>query len=456
MSLISVLLIIVVFVLLLALLYAMSRHNMTFNVRVLSGLVLGLLFGAALQLIFGTANASVSKALEWITLVGSGYIRLLKMIIVPLVLVSITSAFINQKGKGLGKMAGLIIAVLLVTVSLAALVGALTTAGFNLNANDIVAGESELAKGQDLENKLLDFTAKPIQQQILEIIPDNVFASMSGQGNNSTLAVVFFASFLSLAVLELRRLKPDLAEKFARGVQVFHDIVMRMISIIMRLTPYSVLALMCKVAATSDVRNFGNLLLFLIASYVALAIMFVIHLLILLVFKLNPLKYLKKSTSPLLFAFTSRTSAGTLPLTVEALTRRLGVPEGPANLAASLAVSIGQNGCAGVYPAMLAVMIAPTIGIDPLDPLFLIKLIVITAIASFGIAGVGGGATFAALTVLSSLGFPVALAGLLIAIEPLIDMGRTLLNVSDGMITALVSAKALNQLDEKAYNDSEL
>ena len=140
-------------------------------------------------------------------------------------------------------------------------------------------------------------------------------------------------------------------------------------------------------------------------------------------------------------------------MTIKAQTERMGVPEGIANLAGSLGTSIGQNGCAGVYPAMLAVMIAPTLGINPLDPAFLIRLIIITTFASFGIAGVGGGATFAALTVLSALGFPVALAGLLIAVEPLIDMARTALNVSDSILSGVVAAKSMNELDMEEYNN---
>jgi L-cystine uptake protein TcyP (sodium:dicarboxylate symporter family) len=108
---------------------------------------------------------------------------------------------------------------------------------------------------------------------------------------------------------------------------------------------------------------------------------------------------------------------------------------------------MGQNGCAGLYPAMLVVMIAPAVGIDPLNFGFLIKVVIIVAISSFGVAGVGGGATFAALIVLSALNLPVGLAGLLISIEPLIDMGRTSLNVSGAMTTGTITAKILGELD---------
>lgn len=130
---------------------------------------------------------------------------------------------------------------------------------------------------------------------------------------------------------------------------------------------------------------------------------------------------------------------------------RLGVPDGVANFSGSFGLSIGQNGCAGIYPAMLAAMIAPTLGINPLDPTFFFSLLLIVMISSFGVAGVGGGATFAAIIVLSILDFPIALAGILISIEPLIDMGRTALNVSGSMISGTITAKRLGTLDEETF-----
>jgi len=101
---------------------------------------------------------------------------------------------------------------------------------------------------------------------------------------------------------------------------------------------------------------------------------------------------------------------------------------------------------------MLAVMIAPTMGLNPLAPGFLFPLIIIIAISSFGIAGVGGGATNAALVVLSAMGLPVELAGLLISVEPLIDMGRTALNVSDAMVAGLATAKSVDEINMDLFN----
>lgn len=157
-------------------------------------------------------------------------------------------------------------------------------------------------------------------------------------------------------------------------------------------------------------------------------------------------------TPVLTFAFTSRTSAGSIPMNVATQNKLLGIPDGIANFAASFGATIGQNGCAGIYPAMLAVMIAPTVGVNPMDLHFIVPLIAIITISSFGVAGVGGGATFAALIVLSALDFPVALAGLLISIEPLIDMGRTALNVSGSITAGTVTSRLLGQTDMQVFN----
>ncbi|MBC8587914.1 L-cystine transporter [Paratissierella segnis] len=444
-------------IIMLAIVYGLillKKRNVSFTVRVLLAMALGIVFGAVLQLIFGASSAVVKQSNSWFAIIGTGYVRLLRMIVIPLIFVSITSAIINQNSKNLGKMATQIIAILLITTAIAAFVGAGTASIFNLSAEGMQIGEAEQNAGSNLETRLEDYQSKPMQEQIVEIIPTNPFYSMTGQGSSSTLSVVVFAVAISLATIGIRKSKPESAENFTKLIQTLHDVVMRLVTMILRLTPFGVLALMTTMVSTSNFSEILRLIKFVIASYVALAIVFVIHLIILVIFGLNPVTYVRKAATPLMFAFTSRSSAGALPINIETQIEKLGVSSGHANLSASLGTSIGQNGCAGVYPAMLAVMIAPTLGINPMAPAFLIKLIIVTAFSSFGIAGVGGGATFAALTVLSAMGLPVGLAGLLIAIEPLIDMGRTLVNVSDSMVAGLVSSKMMGELNMEVYNSN--
>ncbi|HZH93971.1 MAG TPA: cation:dicarboxylase symporter family transporter [Tissierellaceae bacterium] len=429
----------------------MQKRHMSFTRRVLTALVLGILFGGSLQVIFGSGSDVVSASYSWISIIGSGYVRLLNMIVIPLVFVAITTSIVNQDTNALKKSAASILLVLILTTAISAGLGAGVAGAFNLSSSDLVAGQAEASRGETLENTLNEFQSKSIPEQIAEIIPRNIFYAMSGQGSSATLSVVFFSGFLGIATIGLRRKKPESAEAFTKFLNVLHDIVMRMVTMVLRLTPYGVFALLSRFVSTSNFSEISRLFEFVLASYVAIMLMFLIHLAILSAFRLSPLKYLKKGSVPLSFAFSSRSSAKTLPINVETQTERFGVSKGIANLSASLGTSIGQNGCAGIYPGMLAVMIAVGTGV-PMDASFFVRLILITAISSFGIAGVGGGATFAALTVLSSMGLPVGLVGLLIAIEPLIDMGRTMLNVSGSMVAGLVTARRLGEIDLDVYN----
>ena len=449
---IAVIINVVAMIILSYVLYRMQRNGISFGKRVLAGLVFGVIFGAVLQGVFSNTGI-IKQANSWFDIIGSGYVRLLKMIVMPLIVVSITSAITNLKDtKILGKAGALIIGTLLFTTAIAGVIGVGSSLAFNLSAEGLQTGEAELGAVKRVEGKLTSFEAKPIQQQLIEIIPTNIFYALTGQGGADTLSVVFFSALIGIAVLQIKKYKPESAQRFVNAIGTANDIVMQLVEYVLLLTPYGVLALMTKFVSTSSYADIYKLIQFVIASYAALALMFVIHLIILAIMGFNPLTYVRKALPTLVFAFTSRTSAGTLPLTVDTLNRKLGVPSGYANLAGSFGVSIGQNGCAGIYPAMLAVMVAPTVGINPLDAVFLVKLVIVVALGSFGIAGVGGGATFASLVVLSTLGLPVGIVGLLIAIEPLIDMGRTALNVSGAMIAGVATSHSMHEIDKDTYN----
>ena len=442
----------VMLVLIGALLWMQKKH-ISFTKRVFTGLGLGLVFGVILQLAYGASSEVIAKSTDWFNLVGRGYVGLLQMVVIPLIMVSIISAIMKLKGKqNLGKMSALIIAVLLITTAIAATVSIVTSLGFGLKAIEIQAGEKEQQRGAKLEEKLVDVEDKTIPQQVLDFIPTNPFADMTGARSSSTLAVVIFSAFIGVAVLSLDKKKPEQADTFRKLVEAVYAVVMRIVTLVLRLTPYGILALITNVGATTNAEEILKLAKFVGASYVALIAMFIIHLILLALFGYNPVQYVRKVLPTLVFAFTSRSSAATIPLNVETQTKRLGVPEGIANLSASFGATIGQNGCAGIYPAMLAVMIAPTVGINPMSWDFILTLILVVTISSFGVAGVGGGATFASLIVLSTMNLPVALAGLLISVEPLIDMGRTALNVNDSITAGVITSKVLGENDQELFN----
>ncbi len=446
----------IVLLLLIGLLIYMNKKHVSFSKRVFTGLGIGIVFGLFLHFVYGPTTDVVVKTVDWFSIVGTGYVKLLQMVAMPLVFISIISAFTKVvAGKNFGKIAALILFILVGTTAIAASVGIASALGFHLDATQLVQGDAEQARGTEIVQKSEDLGDKSMPQQIIDLLPANPFLDLTGARSSSTIAVVIFAAFLGFGYLAVRRKDEKTADMIKTGIDTIYSLIMQVVKIVLRLTPFGILAIMTSTIATSDFGAIYNMGKFVIASYVALAVMFIIHMIIITLTGMSPVTYIKKVLPTLVFAFSSRSSAGTLPLNIQTQTKRLGVSEGIANFAGSFGISIGQNGCAGVYPAMLAIMIAPSAGINPLDPGFILTLIFVVAISSFGVAGVGGGATFAAIIVLSAMNLPVALAGVLISVEPLIDMGRTALNVNDSMVAGVTTARITGELDKDVYNSKE-
>ncbi|HHF3476487.1 TPA: L-cystine transporter [Haemophilus influenzae] len=431
----------IAFLLLLAQLY---RKTEKLGQTVFIGLLLGLLFGAVLQSAF--EKTLLDETLDWINVVGNGYVRLLQMIVMPLVFVSILSAIarINQT-RSLGKVSVGVLSTLLITTAISAAIGIAMVHLFDVSAAGLILGDRELAAQGKVLDKAGQVSNLTVPAMLVSFIPKNPFADLTGANPTSIISVVIFSALLGVAALSLGKEDQALGERIAQGVETLNKLVMRLVRFVIRLTPYGVFALMIKMAATSkwaDIVNLGN---FIVASYAAIALMFVVHGILLFFVKVNPVDYYKKVLPTLSFAFTSRSSAATIPLNIETQTAKLGNNNVIANFAATFGATIGQNGCGGIYPAMLAVMVAPMVGIDPFSFSYILTLISVVAISSFGIAGVGGGATFAAIVVLSTLGLPLELVGLLISIEPIIDMGRTALNVNGAMVAGTITDRLLNK-----------
>lgn len=422
------------------------RSTQKLGQTVFVGLLLGLVGGALLQSLGG--QETVKTALDWINVVGGGYVRLLQMIVMPLVFVSILSAItrLNQAGS-LGKISFSVLSVLLVTTAIAALIGIIMVQVFGLTAEGLVAGERELAAQAKVVGRVDQVSNLSIPAMLISFIPKNPFAELTGANPTSIISTVIFSAFLGVAALSLRKEDQSLGDRIAQGVDTLNKLVMRLVRFVIRLTTYGVFALMIKMAATSKWEDILNLGSFIVASYIAIILMFIVHGVLLGLSGINPITYFKKALPTLSFAFTSRSSAASIPLNIETQTDKLGNNPVVANFSATFGATIGQNGCAGIYTAMLAVMVATTVGVDPFTVSYIATLVLVVAISSFGIAGVGGGATFSAIVVLSTLNLPLELVGLLISIEPLIDMGRTALNVNGAMTAGTLSSKWLKLKD---------
>lgn len=446
----------VLFAGLLSVLYQLGkRESWTLSRRVLLGLVGGTLFGFLLSAMAGGDQAVLDTTLEWTNIIGSSYVSLLRMIIMPLILITMIAAVLKvDEIKSLGKIGGTVVSVLIVTTVVAALIGVGMALVFGLDASELTGGARELARAEVLEARRAAGADYSVIGTLTSLVPSNIFSDLAGSRPLAIIGVVIFGLLFGIASALVAEENAERGEAIRKFVDTTQAVVMRLVKIVISLTPYGVLALMTRVIVTTDGGAIINLISFVAASYIAIGIMFIVHALLIGALGGNIRSYFQKVWPVLTFAFVTRSSAATIPLTIRAQIEELNVPAPIANIAASFGATIGQNGCAGIYPAMLAAMVAPSMGVE-IDITFIVQLLLIVAIGSFGIAGVGGGATNAALVVLPAMGFPVTIAALLISIEPLIDMARTALNVNGSITAGIVTSKVLGEKGEGVAAESE-
>jgi len=441
----NIFLAVLVFVALVAFMVVLSKKiKASFTIRVMTALVLGLAYGSIIQWIFGVAdseakvpNTSVA-IVEWVNLLGTGFTRGLQFVIAPLVFVSIVAAIakLGQPGQGI-KKAVMIISFLLITTAIAALVSIGVVRIFNFNINNLVKPNLDAGK------------ADSIPDTVLKLIPSNLFAAFSG---SAVLPIVFISVVIGFAYLDVKKHKPHIGAKFESFLDTAYDIVLKLVDYVIGFTPYGILAIISVRSASAGWEFMAQLGIVVLVSFVAMAIMFAIHLIISAVAGVSPARWIKKSSAALLFSFSSRSSSATVPLTIQAQ-RKLGVSEGNANLAASFGTCIGQNACAGLYPAMVAILAGLAQGWDVWSAGFIIPLVLYCVISSIGTAGIGGGATNVSLMVLGLMGLPIEIVTILLAVDFIIDMGRTAVNVNDSILAGFVVGRIEKDIDNDVLFD---
>lgn len=427
-----------------------EKKKVKFSTRTIYATIIGLILGVIIQLVAGLPEdpAEVTwlqEVTKWYGLFGSGFMDLLKMLVVPMVFVSILRVIINMgEGDDLGRLTFKSLGMLLMTTALAAIVGI------------VVGNVMKLGVGTDVvataDTELREIT--PLVDTLRGLLPSNPVASMA---DGNIVAIIIFATFLGLAVKRLSKKYLDIIKPFIDLVEAFYKIIVSVAMTVIKFMPYAVVALLANTITARGLASMISVVQFVVALYISVAIMFVIHLVIIAINGLNPITYIKNAAEPLLLAFTSRSSLGTLPVTIEALTDKQGVEEGLASFTASLGANMGMNGCAGIYPALMAVTIANMANIE-MNASFYAMLLVVITISSLGIAGLPGTATMAVSVVLSGVGigsyFP--LAGGILAIDPILDMGRTMLNVNGATTTAVTVGKSLKKLDKEVFNGASV
>jgi len=345
-----------------------------------------------------------------------------------------------QKDANIGKLTKNTIVVTMVMVIIAVVVGLCVGVLFGVGT-----GMSTTAEAVEMKE------IKTVVDTLRGLLPANPAQAMV---DVNIIALVIFAVFFGLGAKRMSKKYFDVVKPFFDLINALHKIIMSIAMTIIKYMPYAVIALLANTIAQKGIESILEVGIFIAALYAAVAIMFVIQLIALVIFGVNPGIYLKKGISVMILAFTSRSSVGSLPLTIETLTDKMGVNDGTANFVAGFGTTAGMQGCAGVFPALLLVFVANVNGM-PIDITFIAMSIIVVTLGSLGIAGIPGTATMAASVALSGVGlassFPVVSP--ILAIDPIIDMGRTLLNVTGSMVNAIVVDRTLGQMDMERFKD---
>ncbi|WP_367378157.1 cation:dicarboxylate symporter family transporter [Enterococcus gilvus] len=434
----------IVFASLYGLIY-LKKLKWSFSKRVVLALAIGIILGLVFNQLMSKADGIIFS--DWIGIIGSVYVKLLQMIAVPLIFVCVLLAFTKIEIKTNVLKVGLsIIGTLIVTAGIAGMVGIATGYFSGIDGNSFNISQTALHSANELQKSYVSGGDQTLTmpQKIIAIFPSNPFFDLTGQRASATLGVVIFAFFLGIAYLKIKDKKVKEAQLFKDILDSAYEIIMSVVRLFISYAPYAVLTIMTATIVSNDVSAVLKLAKFFAVSYIGMLVMFLIQLVILTICGLPPVRYLTKAFPVLSFAFITASSAGSMPMNIE-MQDELHIPRGVSSLAASFATSMGMNGCAGVYPGIIIAIVAMTQGINPLAPQFLLYAGFIIAMTSFGIAGTGGGGTVATIISLSALGLPVGLVGVFIAVEPLIDMGRTAINLNGGVVASAVTCK-LNRI----------
>lgn len=442
--------ILAIFGALLGSIYFIQRKGVSFSKLVIIGTVAGAILGIIIQAIaeFPTDPNKVvyiKESTKWFSLLGGGFIDLIRMLVVPLVFISIVHVILQmEKGSNLKKLVSSTAIVYMVMVAIAAIVGLTLGTVFHLGE-----GMSLMSDGPSKIREV-----KPVVDTFRSLIPNNPIAAMA---QTNVIAVVVFASIFAGIARLIKTTTDNSLETVTKLFAELHTIIYWCADFIIGLMPYGVTALLATTLAQKGFGAIADMGLFIILIYVGVLIILIVQAIQLTLFGINPLMYFKKAKAPLVLAFTSRSSLGVLPLTVETLSTKLGVNNATASTVASFGTTAGMQGCAGVFPALCVVYIANVSGV-PLDTTMYVMSVIVIALGSIGIAGVPGTATMAASVSLSGTGLGAYFASIspVLAIDPIIDMGRTMLNVSGSMVNAITVDKILGSFNQDEYNDSNL
>lgn len=414
--------------------------------RILEALVIGSIIGMIVPkgvILFGNTTL-----LSIIAPFGDLFIRLLKMIIVPIIVASLIMGTSSIEPSKLGRVGGKAVFFYFVTTLFAIVIGLACAfvfrPGSGLDLSDASVAVSKTA------------SAPSISEIFLSIVPTNPISSMA---NTDVLAIICFCIFFGVGLAFCKESSDERIKNSANTVFNFFDgvseIMFKMVRWIMEYAPIGVFALMFAVFNKSGAGAFSSLANVTIALYVGLALQVIlVYCGVCLLMKLNPVDFIKKVKDPMLTAFVTRSSNATLPISMDTAEHKMGVPKGVYSFVLPVGATVNMNGTT-VYLGVCSLFIANACGID-LTMGHYITIVITSILAAIGTAGIPGAGAIMLLLILESIGLKVegnvAIAyGMILGIDAILDMGRTSMNVVGDVVASIWVAKTEDELDESKW-----
>jgi Na+/H+-dicarboxylate symporter len=415
-----------------------EKNNMSLSTRILIAMIAGAVVGWILSAL-GNPDWSQLWLIDGLfRVLGQVFIALLQMLVVPLVFVSLVCGSSSLSDpKMLGRVGGKTIALYLLTTGIAVTLALGAAAIFQpgIGADPVSAVERQIAE------------ATPFSQVIIDMVPKNPVSAMA---NAQMLPIIVFSVLLGIAIT----LSGSRGERVAAWFQDINHVIMRLVTLVMRFAPYGVFALIANLTATSDMADF-----LAVGKYVALvfAVLFLHALLVyptLLTFlaRVNPLVFLSKMRAAMMFAFSTASSNATIPVTLETVTKRIGVSNKIGSFTIPLGATINMDGTA-IMQGIATGFIAQFYGIDLSLGQYLM-VVVMVILASVGTAGVPSVGLVVLAGVLTQVGLPAEGIAMILGVDRILDMTRTAVNITGDATVTTIVARSEGELDLDVFNDT--
>ena len=413
--------------------------------KILIGMALGVVVGIILSLIEG-GDTFIGN---YIKPFGTIFINLLKLIAVPLILASLIKGISDLKDiSKLSQMGGRTIVTYLITTLTAVTIGLILVNVIQPGKSISTDTRLELVEAYSSDTKEKQVAAEKKQesgplQALVDVVPSNIFLAASN--NQNMLQVIFFALFFGIGMILLPEKKVKPVKFFFDS---FNDIILKLIDLIMLAAPYGVFALLAAlVVEAPSLELFQALALYAITLLLGLALMIVVYIIIVRVFTNKKASFFMKGIAPAqLLAFSTSSSAATLPVTMECVEENLGVDKEVASFVLPIGATINMDGTS-VYQGVAAVFIAQAFGLD-LSLSAQLGIVLTATLASIGTAAVPSAGIVMLVIVLAQAGIPEAGLALIFAIDRPLDMCRTIVNVTGDAAVSMIVGKSIGKLKD--------